>query len=314
MKKIESILVVLIVAYLGFYLYKNNDKVIDFGVKNFTNYFTNDTKVSKPSGNVYTQNYTFNYVWKTDNFKPKNKQDLLNIIYTILNSGISNFTFYCDREYTSCIDDISDVSNNKTTLSIINNLVSPFNSYNKLYISSNKLGAVTITTEKLYSDGEINQINQKFDLIIGEIIKDNMTDEEKIKAMHDYLINHAVYDEERAQKIKAGNDESPVYQSHKATGPMIQGVTLCSGYSDAIKIYLDRLNIPNYKISNMDHIWNLVKINDKWLHLDLTWDDPVTPNKQNVLMHKYFLIDTPKLMELDPTGHNFSEIYYSETK
>ena len=39
----------------------------------------------------------------------------------------------------------------------------------------------------------------------------------------------------------------------------------------------------------MDHAWNLVKIGDNWLHVDVTWDDP-TSDRQGRVMHKYFLI------------------------
>ena len=76
--------------------------------------------------------------------------------------------------------------------------------------------------------------------------------------------------------------------------------------------HIDSIRIQNYKISNNNHIWNLVKIGDSWLHLDLTWDDPVTNTGENLLLHKFFLIDTDTLLKLDPNGHNFNKDYYPE--
>jgi len=141
-----------------------------------------------------------------------------------------------------------------------------------------------------------------------------MTDTDKIKAFHDYVINNSIYDEERAAQIENGNDKNYQYNSHKASGPLLEGKALCSGYSDAMKIFLDDLGIKNYKISNSNHIWNLVYINGKWLHLDLTWDDPVTSNKTNMLLHKFFLINTDQLFKLDNKNHNFNNDYYLELK
>ena len=58
-------------------------------------------------------------------------------------------------------------------------------------------------------------------------------------------------------------------------------------------IFLNKLNIINYKINNDDHIWNLVHLNDTWLHLDLTWDDPISA--MNITRDNYFLIPTTNL-------------------
>ena len=310
MKKFFNVLSVFIIVFGIYFLYKNHETIIAYGVR----IFAANEEISKPTPNEYYKDYKFNLVHNVDSFNPENKQDILNIIYTGLNSGANEFGFYCSTKYEKCLDDVNSLSNDKTTLSVINNLVNPFNSYSKLYISTNKLGKVTITLEKLYSTEDVSAVNAKLDLIEKEIITDQMTPKDKIKKMHDYLINHSVYDSERADQIKAGNDNNPKYLSHKANGPLLQGMSLCSGYSDAMKIYLDRLNIPNYKISNTDHIWNFVNLDGKWYHLDLTWDDPVTPDKQNILLDKFFLIDTNALLKLDPTGHLFNENDYSEAK
>jgi len=310
MKKVLNVLSIFIIVFGIYFLYKNHETIIAHGVR----IFAAKEEISKPTPNAYYKDYKFNLVHNVDSFNPENKQDILNILYTGFNSGANEFGFYCSTKYEKCLDDVNSLSNDKTILSVINNLVSPFNSYSKLYISTNQLGKVTITLEKLYSADDINAVNAKLDMIEKEIITDKMSQKEKIKKMHDYLINNSVYDSERADQIKAGSDNNPKYLSHKANGPLLQGMSLCSGYSDAMKIYLDRLNIPNYKISNTDHIWNFVNLDGKWYHLDLTWDDPVTPDKQNILLDKFFLIDTNALLKLDPTGHLFNENDYSEAK
>lgn len=79
-----------------------------------------------------------------------------------------------------------------------------------------------------------------------------------------------------------------------------------------MKLFLDRLNIPNYKISSENHIWNLVNVDNNWYHLDLTWDDPVTSNGTDVLEYDYFLITTTELEELESDQHNFDIKIYKE--
>jgi len=43
------------------------------------------------------------------------------------------------------------------------------------------------------------------------------------------------------------------------------------------------------KANEVAHAWNLVKIDDKWYNIDLTWDDPITNTGEQVLRYNYFL-------------------------
>lgn len=307
MQKILNIISLAIIIFGILFFCKNNDEIISYSLSTLSN-----EETTIPTPNEYYKDYTFSAVKNVTNFKPENKNDILNIIYTSLNSGSSNFSFYCN--YKECLNDVDALTKENKVLSIINNMVNPFNSYSKLYITTNKLGKVNVTLEKLYTEDDIKIINEKINSITKEIINENMSNKEKIKKMHDYLINHTQYDTERANQIKSGNDTNPKYNSHKANGPLLEGMGLCSGYSDVMKIFLDKLNIPNYKIANDEHIWNLVYIDNSWLHLDLTWDDPVTENNQNVLLDTFFLINTNTLFKNDPSGHEFDSNYYIEAK
>ena len=271
-------------------------------------------EVTAPNDNSYKNNFNFKFVQETNQFHVQNRQDILNVIYTVLNSGQTEFTFYCDINYDNCKKDLKSISEDQSLLSVINNMVSPYNSYEKLYITINTYGEAVITIDKLYNDMDIQNINIKIDEFKKEKIKDDMTNQDKIKAFHDYLVNLSTYDEERAKQIEQNSEETPKYNSHKANGPLLENISLCSGYSDAMKIYLDQLQIPNYKVANDKHIWNLVYIDDKWLHIDITWDDPITNDHSNVLLHNFFLINTEELLKLDQANHEFKYEYYPELK
>ena len=79
-----------------------------------------------------------------------------------------------------------------------------------------------------------------------------------------------------------------------------------------MSIFLYEMNIESIKIASENHIWNLVKLDNSWYHLDLTWDDPVTSNKSNVLEHKFFLIDSKQLAKFATGQHVFDLTIYKE--
>lgn len=299
--------IVMLVLLLGVYLYR--DKISTFLLDHFI--YPKQIVILDP--NSYYRDENFLYVKKTNDFYPKNIDDLKNVFYTILDHGWTEFHFYCGEEYSTCQQDITEMVTNNGTISTINNFVHPFNSYNHLFITTNNYGKITVNVEKLYSSDEIQKVNDKIDKITQEVINDSMTVTEKIRAFHDYVINTTRYDSERAAIIgDVPLDENKKFISHKATGPLLQGLGLCGGYTDTMAIFLDRLGIPNYKISSSNHIWNLVFIDGKWLNLDLTWDDPVTDTHEDMLLDNFFLISTEQLKSLDAEHHEYDKNVYLE--
>ena len=87
-------------------------------------------------------------------------------------------------------------------------------------------------------------------------------------------------------------------------------------FNEGTEVYLpiqdESLIIKNFKVSSEKHIWNLVKINDKWKHLNLTWDDPVTSDNKNILDYSYFLIDDDELSQLEKEEHNYDKKIYKK--
>lgn len=276
-------------------------------IKLYYNYFVKTTKtVTLDSKNSYYRDYDFLFVQKTDNFEPKNKQDLLNIIYTVLNSGKTEFTFYCPDEYTTCLDDVKSLAKDQVALSNINNYVHPFNSFANISTETDTLGTVTLSITKAYSETDINLLNETIKNIEKEIIKPNLSTTDQIRAIHDYIINNSKYDSNRT------DNNIIEYKSDIAYGPLIEGFGICGGYADAMALFLNDLGIKNYKVSSAAHIWNAVNLYDTWYHLDLTWDDPVTDTGVDLLEEDFFLVSTEKLQQQETTQHNFDLNVYKE--
>lgn len=263
------------------------------------------------TNNNYYKNINYNYVKLTDNFYLNNENDIKNAIYTVLNSGMSSYSLFCEDEYTTCLTDVERITTDYNILSSINNFVHPYNSYDKLYITTNAFGKVNIEVYKLYNDSEIEDINTKLENIKKQIIHKNMSDKDKIKAFHDYVINNTIYDIERAENINNYKTQNNGNLSHKANGVLNNNIALCSGYTDLMAIFLNSIGIPNYKIANHKHVWNAVYIDNNWYHLDLTWDDPVTSTGENMLINDFFLITTSELEALDVNGqHTYDKTVY----
>lgn len=280
------------------------------------NYIYNKNATIEINKNEYSLNKNYEFVQITDEFVAKDYQHLLNIIYTILDSGQEEFYFYCSDDYKNCLNDIDTLipsdknESHYDVLSDINNLVHPYNSYKKLTVVMNNYGKIIVKVSKQYNNDQVNYINSEIDKIKNNYIKNTMTDKKKVQTFHDYIINTTKYDKERANNMN--NEEYKNSESHTANGLLKNRLALCGGYSDIMSIYMSQLNIPNIRISADKHVWNLVYIDGKWLHLDATWDDPVTNTGAQILIHDYFLIDTNTLFKLDNHEHNYNRTFYKE--
>ncbi len=91
-----------------------------------------------------------------------------------------------------------------------------------------------------------------------------------VKSIHDYLCNNAYYPDL--------NSTDYVGNAHDAYGALVEGRTVCEGYSEAFKLVCDYYKIPCVCITGTanggGHMWNAVQMDDgMWYLLDITWDD-----------------------------------------
>ena len=89
------------------------------------------------------------------------------------------------------------------------------------------------------------------------------------------------------------------YSSYGMQGPILHGKSVCQGYAKAFEYFMDVLGIECELISGTanngngtwaGHAWNKVKIDGKWLYIDVTWDDPIPDRGANVYWYKYYLV------------------------
>ena len=124
-------------------------------------------------------------------------------------------------------------------------------------------------------------------LLAHQITNDSMTDMEKIKAVHDWIINHTSYDYDN---YKAG---TVPYKSHTMASVIQDGVAVCDGYCKAFQFFMDVLGIECEIQTGQNHAWNRVKVGGQWYLVDCTWDDPIyyyNGVRQEVLQYRYFMV------------------------
>ena len=132
------------------------------------------------------------------------------------------------------------------------------------------------------------QIKHKIEEIVSETITDDMNEEEKIKALSEYIVNHMEYDfdltgnEETSEKIKKGWGECLYYS-------VIEGEGVCQGYSTYAQNLFNEAHIKSYRSEGYAHTWNLVQIGDEYYFVDLTNVDGLIDEQQSTSLDDYNL-------------------------
>ncbi|MDD4125925.1 MAG: transglutaminase domain-containing protein, partial [Eubacteriales bacterium] len=121
----------------------------------------------------------------------------------------------------------------------------------------------------------INYVNGKIDGIIDDIAYINeLTQLQQALSVHDYLAVNFNYD--------YSLDNADVYSM------LSEKVGVCQAFTGLYMMILKKLGITVSWSSSadMNHIWNLVKLDGNWYHVDTTWDDSSTTGR---VYHYYFL-------------------------
>jgi hypothetical protein len=135
------------------------------------------------------------------------------------------------------------------------------------------------------SKSEIEDFLAKIDRILAAIITPEMTALDKEKAVHDYLCLNTEYTLGVADQGAYG-----VILDHKGA---------CDAIADATLLLLKRAGVEVIKVSHgwagEAHAWNMVKLGDRYYHLDCTWDIVNTSN--GTISYKYFNVDDAFLLK-----------------
>jgi len=145
--------------------------------------------------------------------------------------------------------------------------------YSCKYLSNGACAEITLK----YNDTEnyLDDAKQDFQVYAKRILSGASglgSNAEKELYIHDVLMEMVDYD-------------SNASLNQSAYSAIVHGWTVCAGYARAYQYLMQQLGIPCYYCTGYageDHAWNIVKLDDGYYNVDVTWDD-TTPST-----HDYF--------------------------
>ena len=131
---------------------------------------------------------------------------------------------------------------------------------------------VSVKPTYIMSGAELDEAKLLFNLAVDSMISSldsGMSEYEKELYLHDKLAENIVYEESD--------------NAHNAYGALVEGKAVCEGYAEALQYLLQKSGIQslivlgesrNPSLNQVEaHAWNIVRINGKYYHVDLTWND-----------------------------------------
>lgn len=117
---------------------------------------------------------------------------------------------------------------------------------------------------------------------------ETLTDEyEKELTLHDRLLADCDYDD------TVGAGQTARTSRYTAYGALVEHKAVCEGYSRGIQLLFQRVGIECTVVTGASrengesHMWNCVKVDGSYYHLDATWDDSA-----DYVRHNYFNMTT----------------------
>ena len=180
----------------------------------------------------------------------------------------------------------------------------------KIRVSVPGMGNCVIPSYR-FDREQCRAIDDKITEIIAPVIGRirYLSDFEKEKAIHDFLIDRTEYKDLEAP------------YSHEMPGAIIYGIGVCEGIAKAFKYMADKVNLNSIVVigeaDGIGHAWNIVKINGDYYHLDTTYD--LGASKQAYMVrYDYFNVSDENMInrsyrkELLPKCNQEFGFYYKQ--
>lgn len=137
---------------------------------------------------------------------------------------------------------------------------------------------VAIQPKYIIEQENLDYMKGRLDQIIEDIIagaNELETEFDRIRYVHDAIVGNCYYDE---TIIDNDNYSTTLINAY---GCLVEGKTICSGYTLAFDAILKRMgyvcgsefnDYSDFSILT-GHVWNYCEIEDEYYYFDLTWDD-----------------------------------------
>ena len=142
-------------------------------------------------------------------------------------------------------------------------------------------GNIAVIPQYFFRKDKVDVYNKRLQEAVNRIIYNlkltEGTDLDKVRRVHDYLCSNISYDYGGSDL----HDVSRFITAHNITGVFAHKSAQCEGIAKATKVLLNAVDVrcmipfgqakDNHGVMG-DHCWNIVKIDDRPYHLDITFD------------------------------------------
>ena len=117
---------------------------------------------------------------------------------------------------------------------------------------------------------EEKQVFSALNSVVNQIKRTCYTDYEKELAIHDFIVTEFEY---------GPNDTDNIPQrAHSIVGIVTDGYGICEAYANTFQLMCQLAGIDSQlvtgEVNGVGHMWNIVKIDGDYYHVDVTNDDP----------------------------------------
>ncbi|MDO4486397.1 MAG: transglutaminase domain-containing protein [Bacillota bacterium] len=159
----------------------------------------------------------------------------------------------------------------------------------------------------IFPKSQIASLNQRFEDKANDILSTVITTSKnnelsKETALYEYFARNFSYD---ATALKA-TDPIELCRAHSLLGVFLDGSAVCEGFAKAFKFLMNAMDMKCIVISGYadwdyesKHAWNIVKINDKSYHVDVTW--AISDRRKDLVWYDYLNV-SDKTISIDHSG------------
>ena len=142
---------------------------------------------------------------------------------------------------------------------------------------------VEIWTENVYTPAQFQEVYDRLRIAVDKILvkaKTYSSKYDQVRFLHDYLAGSIRYDTGKP-------DAKSQREVHTIVGSLLNHACVCDGYARAFRLLCDLLHISCIVIIGQGptdgnaekHAWNLLKLDDRVYHVDVTWDSNMSEER-----------------------------------
>ncbi len=142
------------------------------------------------------------------------------------------------------------------------------------------------------------QIKKDIIAIYNSLGLENASEQEKIQVITQYVLDNMEYDFESAKRAEGADVVSSKTYNYNAYYYALKGKGCCRNYNALTTSLMLLADIEVYECKSDNHIWNLIKVNDEYYWLDVTWIDVL--NKGIINGSKDYMTQSQLFLEEHP--------------